>query len=388
MSAVLKAIFWSSFLFILYTYFGYPVLLIVVAKLRSKPINKKSFTPSVTMIIAAYNEERTIRDKLENALSIDYPEDKFEIIVVSDGSSDRTGDTVREFSSRGVGLIEMPERSGKAHALNAAVPEADGEIVVFSDARQLYDRNAVCELVSNFNDETVGAVSGELHLINQEEGSVSKGLGMYWKYEKLLRKKESQVYSTSGATGAIYAIRKELYRPIHDDTILDDVVIPMRVVLSGYRVVFEEEARAYDSVANTAKEELTRKIRTLCGNYQIFLRMSGLFNPFKNRIFLQFISHKVFRLLVPFALFSMFISIAFLPPMLYRIMLTLQICMYMSAIIGYCLSKVKPSFIGRLFSIPYTLVVLNYAAVAGLYRFIASKQRTTWEKAVEHRDPA
>ena len=400
MSAILKAIFWSSFLFILYTYFGYPILLIIAAKLRGKPVDKKSFTPRVTMIIAAYNEERTIRDKLENALSIDYPKDKFEIIVASDGSSDRTDDIVREFSSRGVRLIQMPERGGKARALNAAVPEAHGEIIVFSDARQLYDKKAVRELVNNFNDGTVGGVSGELHLINQNGGSVGEGVGMYWRYEKLLRKKESQIYSTSGATGAIYAIRKELYRPIHDDTIVDDVVIPMNIVLSGHRVVFEERARAYDNVANTAREELARKIRTLCGNYQAFSRMSELFNPFKNKVFLQLVSHKVFRLFVPFALFFMLISSIFLSPILfYRIMLALQIFMYISAAIGHYLSNVgspttrkkkdteaKSSLIGRLFGIPYALVVLNYAAVAGLYRFITNKQRPAWEKAVEYRE--
>ena len=387
MSAVLKIVFWSSLFFVFYTYFGYPVLLIFVAKLRGKPVDKKSFTPRVTMIIAAYNEERTIRDKLENALSMDYPKDRFEIIVASDGSSDKTDDIVQEFSSRGVRLIRMSERGGKVCALNTAVPESFGDIIVFADARQIYDKNAIHELVNNFNDETVGAVSGELHLINDDAGGVGEGVGAYWKYEKLLRKKESQIYSTSGATGAIYAIRKQLYRPIPDDTILDDVVIPMYIVLDGYRVIFEEQARAYDRVAKTAKEELTRKIRTLCGNYQAFSRMGELFNPFKNRVFFQFISHKVFRLFVPFALFFMLISSAFLLPVLfYRIILILQICMYLSAAIGHYLSKAKPSLIGRLFGIPYALVILNYAAVAGLYRFITNKQRAAWEKAVEHRD--
>lgn len=385
----MKLVFWFSLFFILHTYIGYPILLIIAARMVGKSIDRKEFAPSVTMIIAAYNEERNIGEKLENSLSLSYPRDKFEIIVVSDGSTDRTDDIVNEFSRRVVKLITMSERGGKARALNTAVPKAIGEIIVFSDARQSYDGNAIRELVSNFSDPTVGAVSGELHLVNKDAASVGEGVGVYWKYEKLLRKKESRIYSTSGATGAIYAIRKELYQPMPDDTILDDVVIPMQIVLNGYRVVFEEKARAYDSVAGTAKEELTRKIRTLCGNYQAFLRMPRLFNPFRNRVFLQFVSHKVFRLLVPFALLLMLISSVFLSSiLLYRTMLILQLCLYISSVIGHYLSKSKPSFIGRLFGIPYTFVVLNYAAVAGLYRFITRKQQVAWEKSAEYRDPS
>jgi cellulose synthase/poly-beta-1,6-N-acetylglucosamine synthase-like glycosyltransferase len=378
----MKILFWFSLTFVFYTYFGYPILLAIVMKLWGKAIDKKDFIPGVTMIISAHNEERTIRNKLENTINIDYPKDKFEIIVVSDGSSDRTDNIVCEFSNSRVKLIRVLERSGKAHALNIAVPESQGEIIVFADARQSYSKNAIMELVSNFNDPKVGAVSGELYLVNQDGGGVGEGVGMYWKYEKLLRKMESRLYSTSGATGAIYAIRKELYRPIPDDTILDDVVIPMNVVLSGYRVVFEENAKAYDNVASTAKQELTRKIRTLCGNYQMLFRMLTLLNPFKNKVFFQFISHKVFRLLIPFALIFMLISSIFLlQEMFYRIMLILQICLYASASVGHYLSKTKASFISRLFGVPYTFMVLNYAAVAGLYRFITHKQKSTWEKA-------
>ena len=378
----MRILFWFSLIFVVYTYFGYPILLVIMAKLRSNPVDKKDFTPSATIIIAAHNEEQTIRNKLENVLSIDYPKEKFEIIVVSDGSSDRTDDIVREFSNKEIRLIRVTERSGKAHAINTAVPESQGEIIIFSDARQSYDSDAVKELVRNFNDSTVGAVSGELYLVNHNSRGVSEGVGIYWKYEKLLRKIESRLYSTSGATGAIYAIKKELYHRIPDDTILDDVVIPMNVVLSGYRVVFEENARAYDKVASTAKQELTRKIRTLCGNYQIIFRMPSLLNPFKNIIFFQFISHKVFRLLVPFALIFIFISNMFLlQAAFYKTTMIMQVCFYVSAIIGHFLSMKKPSFIGRLFGVPLAFVVLNYAALAGLYRFITHKQKVVWEKA-------
>jgi biofilm PGA synthesis N-glycosyltransferase PgaC len=378
----MEILFWFSIIFVFYTYFGYPILLFAIAKFWSNPVNKKIINPGVTMIIVAYNEENNIRNKLENILSINYPKDKLEIIVVSDGSTDRTDNIVQEFFSKGVRLIRMPERGGKARALNFAVPKAGNEIIAFADARQVYEKNAIIELVKNFNDEKVGAVSGELFLINQDGCNVGECVGIYWRYEKFLRKIESRIYSNSGATGAIYAIRKELFRTIPDDTILDDVVIPMNVALSGYRVVFEENANAYDNVAKTLKHENTRKIRTLCGNYQVLFRMPELFNPFKNKVFFQFISHKVFRLLVSFALLFMFISNVFLLSlMFYRIIFGLQVCMYISAIVGYYLSKMKPSFINRLFGVPYIFVMLNYAALVGLYRFITNKQEIAWEKA-------
>jgi cellulose synthase/poly-beta-1,6-N-acetylglucosamine synthase-like glycosyltransferase len=211
---------------------------------------------------------------------------------------------------------------------------------------------------------------------------VGDGIGIYWKYEKFIRKMESSLYSMSGATGAIYAIRRKLYQPIPKETILDDVIIPINIVLSGYRVVFEENAKAYDRVVATAKQEKTRKIRTLSGNYQILFQMPELLNPFKNKIFCQLMSHKVFRLFVPFALILVIISNAFLSNTLpYGIMLFLQICLYLSAIAGYFLSKVKRSSITRLFVIPYMFVLLNYSAVAGLYRYITGNQKATWEKA-------
>ncbi|MBD3180893.1 glycosyltransferase [Candidatus Poribacteria bacterium] len=189
MFTVLKVIFWFSAFFVFYTYFGYPILLIIIAKIKGKAVDKDAFTPSVTMLIAAYNEENNIRNKLENALSMNYPKDKFEIVVVSDHSSDKTDEIVKNFNPFGVKLLRMPERGGKSAALNYAITKANGKIIVLSDSRQLYDRNAIIELVNNFNDKKVGAVSGELYLINKDKGGVGEGVGAYWKYEKLLRKK-------------------------------------------------------------------------------------------------------------------------------------------------------------------------------------------------------
>ncbi len=379
-----EIIFWLSLVFVLYVYFGYPALLFISTRLKSYPVDKRNFFPTVTMVITAYNEEKNIKDKLNNAVNLNYPKDKFNIIVVSDGSSDGTNDIIQEFANNNprIKFINIPERGGKPQALNKAVSEADGEIIVFSDVRQIYDENAIIELVSNFNDIKVGAVSGELHLVNPNEKSVGEGIGIYWKYEKFIRKMESFLYSMSGATGAIYAIRRALYKPIPEDTILDDVVIPINVVLKGYRVIFEENAKAYDKVSETTKQEMTRKIRTLSGNYQILFRMPELYNPKKNKVFFQLLSHKFFRLFVPFAMIFAFVSNIILSSIsFYRIALILQICLYLSAVIGFFLSKEKSSFISKFFTVPYTFVMLNYSAIAGLYRFITNKQNSKWDKA-------
>jgi len=375
-----------------------------------------------------------------------YPKEKLEIIVASDGSTDKTDEIIGEFADTGMKLIELSGRGGKARALNIAAPQANGEIILFSDARQLYDKDAILELVSNFGDKEVGAVSGELHLTEMpvqrldkverpkkendlySEIGVGEGVGLYWKYEKFLRRKESQIDSTLGATGAIYAIRKELFSPIPEDTILDDFVIPMRVVLKGYRIIFEPKARAFDVVADSSKKEFIRKARTLTGNFQAFLRMKDLFNPFKNRVCFQLLSHKVFRLLVPYALALALIANFFLNSSIYRTILFFQMFFYAGVAIGFFLSRFKTAetvsyeaegcdpersegeaitnsegqkkgkiksrllprknwlfFCGRLvlrlFSTSYVFVLLNCAAVVGLYRFITNRQKVTWEKA-------
>lgn len=381
--------FWISVSFILYTYLGYPLLITLIARLKAKPVNRylPNPLPSVSMVIAAYNEERRIKDKLENSLALDYPRSKFEIIVVSDGSSDKTNEIVRNFADSGVKLIALPQRGGKAHALNIGVSKAAGDIILFSDARQLYDKNALKEIIANFNDKSIGAVSGELHLVEElklQDGSFSEAIesvGFYWRYEKMLRKLESKIDSTVGATGAIYAIRKKLFQSIPEDTILDDVLIPMRVVLQGYRVIFESKAKAFDTISPNPKAEFVRKTRTLAGNFQLFLRHRELYNPFRNRILLQMISHKLFRLIVPLALFCAFTANAFLlKAPFYRITFVVQLLLYLSAI-SWALVPQRCSKFRRLLSIPHTFLMLNAAVLVGFYRYITRKQRITWDRA-------
>ena len=342
---MLKVIFWFSFFSIFYTYMGYPLILSVWRRIGKRTTNKGEPLPSVSIVLAVYNEEKLIERKLRNLLELDYPASLLEIIVSSDGSTDQTEEKVARLQQERVSspalsegpalrLMTGPAHSGKAAALNRAVEHARGEIILFSDARQIFDRKCLLRIVSNFNDPAVGVASGELILVDRPGGKEVAGVGMYWRYEKWLRRMESDIDSMLGATGALYAIRKSLYRPIPSDTILDDVLIPMQAVFEGYRIVFEPEALAYDFVPHRPETEFVRKVRTLAGNYQLLWENGALWSPRKNRVFFQYFSHKVGRLVVPFLLVVLFLSNLFLLKGFYLVFLFLQLAWYGLALIG------------------------------------------------------
>lgn len=337
--SLVKFVFWLSFFVILYTYVGYPLVLSGWRSLRRQKVKKREILPSVSVIVAAYNEERVIERKLKNLFGLDYPASLLEIIVSSDGSTDQTEAKVSRWKEQypngpSLLLLTAPAHVGKAAALNRAVAHARGEILVFTDARQTLDRKAAAALVSNFADDRVGAVSGELILVDRPGGEGASGVGLYWRYEKWLRKMESDVDSMLGATGAIYAIRKSLYDPIPAETILDDVLIPMQAVFKGYRTVFEPNALAYDFIAKRTENEFARKVRTLAGNYQLLWGIDTLWSWRKNRVFFQYFSHKVARLVVPFMLMLLLFSNLFLMQGVYLVFLWLQIVWYGLALLG------------------------------------------------------
>lgn len=345
----MDGVFWGSACVILYTYAGYPLLLAAWARLRPCPARAASFEavrdwPSVSIILAARNEAARLPARLSNLLDLTYPGAR-EIVVVSDGSTDGTAEAVRAvLASRGAGddavrLIERPA-GGKPLALNAGVEAASGEILVFADARQRFSSDALLHLVANFTDERVGGVTGQLVLdceaSGQADSTVADGVGLYWKYEKWLRRKESAVWSTLGATGAIYALRRRLWRPLPAETLLDDVLAPMRAVLAGYRIVFEERAVAWDRTSPDGEAESRRKTRTLAGNYQILGQEPRLLLPVVNPVWLQYVSHKIGRLVVPWALLTLFVSNMFLAETgwLYTAALTVQVGFYGLAGLG------------------------------------------------------
>jgi len=314
----METLFWISAIVILYVYGGYPLLLAAWARLvarapRKASVNAQRSWPSISIVLAARNEAVRLPARVANLLELVYP-GRREIIVVSDGSIDHTRDALSSFGPN-VRVLDVPA-GGKPLALNAGIAASTGDILVFADARQRFSPAALVEMVANFADARVGGVTGELLLdCEGPEGAAStigEGVGLYWKYEKWLRRNESAVWSTLGATGAIYALRRTLWQPLPADTLLDDVLAPMRAVLSGHRIVFEERAQAFDRTSPDGAAETRRKTRTLAGNYQILAQEPRLLVPFLNPVWLQYVSHKVGRLLVPWALVGVLISSGFL----------------------------------------------------------------------------
>jgi poly-beta-1,6-N-acetyl-D-glucosamine synthase len=343
----MEQLFWLSVGFVAYVYVGYPLMLRAWAALATRPVRQCASPgdrryPSVSVVIAVRNEAARLPRRLRNLLEQNYP-GPLEIIVASDGSTDHPEIAVARY--RSVRLIELPA-AGKAVALNQGVAAARGEILVFADARQQFSPDAVTALVENFDDLEVGCVTGELRLDceierDRSEPGIGEGVGLYWRYEKWLRRVESGIWSTLGATGAIYALRRSLWQPLPPGTLLDDVLVPMRVVLAGRRTVFEPRARAFDRAAPNAIVEERRKIRTLAGNYQILGLEPRLLLPFRNPVWLQYASHKIARLLVPWALLSALLTSAALSfsGWLYLVALILQLGFYALAAIGWWLDR-------------------------------------------------
>jgi len=309
----METLFWFSVALIAYVYVGYPALLGVWARFVGEPTNRTNLEPGtrnlelpgVSIVIAARNEASRLPARIENLLASDYPRDRMQIIVASDGSTDATVDVLAPYAGK-VELIMLPP-GGKARALNAAVPRARHPILVFADARQRFAPDAIRRLVRHFSRLSVGAVSGEL-MLDCDTSTIADGVGAYWKYEKWLRRREAIVGSTLGVTGAVYAMRRALWEPLPADTILDDVLGPMRIVLRGYRVIFDPTALAFDEAASDATAETRRKVRTLAGNFQLIALEPRLLVPFVNPVWLQFMSHKLGRLVVPYALIALFVA--------------------------------------------------------------------------------
>jgi cellulose synthase/poly-beta-1,6-N-acetylglucosamine synthase-like glycosyltransferase len=356
----MEILFWASALVIAYVYVGYPVLLAAWARLAPRPVRRTGFAPgawpSISIVLAARNEAPRLPARLANLLELPY-EGSREIIVVSDGSTDDTRERLTPFCRRGdVRLIEVPA-GGKPLALNAGVAAARGEIVVFADARQRFSARALTALAANFSDPAVGGATGEL-VLDCESGdstsTIGDGVGAYWKYEKWLRRNEGAVWSTLGATGAIYALRRSHWQPLPAETLLDDVLAPMRAVLAGSRIVCEEEATAEDRTAPDAAAEARRKRRTLAGNYQILAQEPRLLVPFVNPVWLQYLSHKVGRLVVPWALIAVFVASAALAATswIYAAAFVAQAAFYGLAVIGAWLDahdrQPRPGYEGKL----------------------------------------
>lgn len=375
-------VFWTTAILLAYVYVGYPLLAAVRAKLTTRLRLSAPIEPFVSIVVIANNEEEQIGARIENLLALDYPAGRREIVIASDGSTDSTVARARLYESRGVSVRSFAARRGKSAVLNMVVPGLRGDVVLFADARQRFDAGTLRALVENFADPAVGAVSGELVITTSDRtGAAGRGSAFYWRYEKFIRSTEGRADSTVGATGAIYAIRRDLFEPIPDDTILDDVLIPLRIVRKGYRVLFEPRARAYDSASATAQHEFVRKARTIAGTFQLFSRELWLFNPRRNRLWLETMSHKALRLALPVLHAALFAASMVLAPTgswFYQAAFAGQTMFYAAAIIGSTQGcNPRRSFV---VTVPCAICLLSWATVVGFGRFLTNRQQVTWER--------
>ncbi len=351
-----------------YILVGYPLLLAMASWKYSRPVAKQlNYQSAVTVIVAVYNGAQFIRGKLDSILSLDYPSDLMQVIIVSDGSTDSTNEIVKEYEARGVILYVVPH-AGKASALNRALEGATGDILFFTDVRQPIEKSALRHLVANFADPTVGAVTGELRLMRGSQGEQAD-MDLYWRYEVWARKIHSRIDSIFASTGCILAIRRSLAGPIPADTLSDDAVLPLRAFLQGYRVVFDPEAIATDYPA-AASTEFRRRCRNLAGLWQVFVRLPHLFTS-KNRMWLHFLSHKFGRLILPWSLLLVAGSTLALPSSLFRTeLLSSDIALLALAVADRWIPKGFP--LKRISSPARTFLTMNAASIAALRVFLVS----------------
>lgn len=378
----LQILFWLSLCGLAYVYLGYPLLVRLLSRLR--PMRRERRPPDesqrVSVVIACYNEAERIRVKLNKLLWSEQANLIGEILIGSDGSTDNISDVIASFGDRRIRLCEFSDRRGKPAVLNDLVPQCDSEIVILCDARQILSERAIPELLANFADPSVGVVSGELMFRSSEDSSTaSRGIGAYWRYEKMIRKAEARYRSVPGATGALYAIRKSLFQPIPPATLLDDVVIPMQAVVSGSRCVFEPEAIAWDAPSASLGKEAVRKRRTIAGAAQMLLHHPSWLLPWKNPIWLEFVSHKVLRLASPLLLLIVFVTnIALVGVPVYRLLLIFHMAFYYSAIAGWVLQRSGRSSL--LFGVQLMFLTLNLTTAAALWDAFRGRFRVTWQK--------
>lgn len=381
-------VFWGSVAVVAYAYVGYPLLVWALGRFSARPSPAGTLTPTITVVIAAHNEEARIGAKLENCLGLDYPPERLNVVVVSDGSTDRTAAVVGEYAARFPGRVErveLPERRGKAVALNMAAAQATGELLLLADARQRFDAGVARALARRFDDRTVGAVSGELILLGPGQDELRTGLGLYWRYEKFVRQAESNWGSSMGYTGAVSAVRRGLFTPLPVDTLVDDLVGALRVVAQDYRVVFEPDAKAYDTVSREPGREFTRKVRTLAGTLQTVLESRRLVGRLRVGTWWQLLSHKLLRLSVPFFVVAAWVSSALADEPFYRAAWLVQTAGWGSGVLGLLLpAQVGKSRLGALAS---TFLLLNAAAVVGVFSYLVGRRLDLWRAPASDRTP-
>jgi poly-beta-1,6-N-acetyl-D-glucosamine synthase len=387
---IMITFFWIALFIIFYTYAGYGLLLFFLVRVkrwrqRRNAINTSGYScPSLTLVVAAHNEERSIDEKIRNTLSLIYPQDRIRYIFITDGSTDTTVERISAYPE--IKLMHQPDRKGKIHAIHRAMKEVDSEVVVFTDANTFLNKTALLKIVAHYADPGAGAVSGEKRVRITESADATAGEGFYWKYESKLKKWDSELHTVVGAAGELFSIRTALYEPVEDDTLLDDFMISMRIAQKGYRIVYEPGAYAIEDTSANTKEELKRKIRIAAGGVQSIMRLKSLLNPFAYPVLsFQYLSHRVLRWtitpLLMIAAFILNIAIVYYSGHpVYKLLLILQLLFYSAALFGWMLERKEIKL--KVFFIPFYFCLMNYAVMAGMVRYFSMKQQNaTWERA-------
>jgi len=373
---MIEILFWSSIIFITYTYLGYPLLLKAISLFRNRNVQKDNVTPFLTFIITAHNEQERITGKLENTLSLDYPKDKLQIIVASDCSTDDTDTIVKTFESKGITLVRSPERRGKEYAQKLVVEQARGGILVFSDVATILEKDALKKIINNFNDPTVGCVSSEDRVIS-DDGTMT-GENLYVKYEMLLRKLETTVNSVVGLSGSFFAARKEVCQNWAED-LQSDFNTLLNSIKMGLRGISDPNSIGYYKNVRSEKQEFNRKTRTVLRGISVVMSRREILNPFKYGLFsLQILSHKLFRWLIPFALVLVFLTNALLASQSpeYTYLMVLQVVFYTVVLAGLTNRSLASR---NLFRIPLYFATTNLSILIAWFMYLNGDRSIHWE---------
>lgn len=386
MISVFFFLFWFSLAMVVYTYVGYGLIIYILSKGWGKntapAVPLENDLPEVTLLVAAYNEEKYIIQKIENSLALDYPASKLKLWIVADGSTDRTVELCKAYPA--VTVFHTPERKGKIHAVNRVMEEIKTSIIIFSDANTDLNQDALKNIVRHFSDPKVGGVAGEKRIVSLDQDNASgSGEGLYWKYESALKTMDSKFTTAIGAAGELFAVRKELYVNPHADTIIEDFVTSMKIVAAGYRFVYEPEAYAIETASASIKDEWKRKVRISAGGIQAIIRLPELLNFFKyGWVCWQYVSHRAMRWsLAPLALLILFITNVILIPYstFFLIVCTGQFAFYLLALMGHLFRDKKIGIKG--FFVPYYFTMMNLSVFAGAVRLLRKTQSVVWEKS-------
>ena len=386
----MKILLWISLFIAFYAFFGYGILLFVLIKIKRLvkgkpvlPIVASDDLPTCTLVVAAYNEDGVMEEKIKNSLTLAYPKNKLEFVFITDGSTDGTAGIVKAYTE--IRHMHSNERKGKIAAVHRAMETVNTEIVVFTDANTFLNTEALINICRHYADKKVGAVAGEKRVYADADNATA-GEGFYWKYESKLKTWDSELYSVVGAAGELFSIRTALYEPVPADTILDDFMISLLVTQKGYRVIYEPAAFATEAASQNVTEELKRKIRIAAGGIQSILRLKGLLNPFPWPVLsFQYVSHRVLRwTVVPFfMMLALILNIVIVAnggsSVIYTLLLIAQAGFYLMAILGWIMEERNIKI--KIFFIPYYFCMMNYAVVMGIIRFSKGKQSAIWEKA-------